>query len=145
MPVGVHNVLRASVHCGHSREVLAVHEQMGRVLNRDGCWDTLSGCTLISKPFRRLPQLLRIPLRVPAGRIEIVVAQNLGERHEVVSIVGEKLVSHRVPEQVRMNANAKGPMGVHLSESTSGSRISKSGGNSSSICCIRWRGLRSTA
>jgi hypothetical protein len=51
----------------------------------------------IPHPFRRLPQLLPGSLRIPARRVEIFVAQNLGERHEVVPIVGEKLVSHRVP------------------------------------------------
>ena len=32
--------------------------------------------------------------------------ENLGQRHEIIPVVGQKPVGHRVPQQVRMNLEA---------------------------------------
>jgi hypothetical protein len=57
--------------------------------------------------FRRVSQLLVAALRVPGRRVQILVSQDLRQRHEIVAVVGQKLVGKRMPQQVRVQRDAR--------------------------------------
>jgi hypothetical protein len=57
----------------------------------------------IAQVVGRLTKLLFGSQRVPAGRVEIFVPQDLGKAHQIIAVVGQELMSHCVPQQVRMN------------------------------------------
>jgi len=56
----------------------------------------------ITQPLRRLSQLLPIPLRVPARGLQILVPQDLSQRNQIVPVVSQELLRHRVPKNMRM-------------------------------------------
>jgi hypothetical protein len=56
--------------------------------------------------LRRFSQLPLSPLCVPGGRVQILVTENLSEANKVILIVREKLMRHRVAEQMRMQVDA---------------------------------------
>jgi hypothetical protein len=58
----------------------------------------VSPTTVQELPFR--------PLHVPLRRVEILVAEDLRQRHEIVSVVGKKSMRHRVPQDVRVQVEA---------------------------------------
>ena len=63
----------------------------------------LKAITSKAQPLRRLRQLAFRSLHVPLRRVEVLVAEDLGQRHEIIPVVRKKPVGHRVPQQVRMN------------------------------------------
>src|SRR5262249_24070767 len=60
----------------------------------------------VAQLLARLAQLLLGLLRVPRSRVQVLVAEKLGQGHRVVAGVGEELVGHRVPQQVWVNVVA---------------------------------------
>ena len=62
------------------------------------------GSASILQPLARLPKLLFGSLRVPRGRIQILMAENLCQRNQVVVVVLQEFVGHRVPQQMAATA-----------------------------------------
>ena len=60
----------------------------------------------IVEVVRRITELLLCPLCVSSGCIEILVPEDLGQRHQVILIVSKELVGHRVTKQVWINLEA---------------------------------------
>jgi hypothetical protein len=62
----------------------------------------LHGCFVrsIVHPFACVGQLLLGSLRIPRCGVEAFVAKNLRQAHEIIAVVCEELVRHRMPEQV---------------------------------------------
>ena len=60
----------------------------------------------VAQPIRRFTKLILSPLRVPGGRVQILVAEDLGQTHKIILIVSQELVGHRVPQQMRVNLEA---------------------------------------
>ena len=54
----------------------------------------------------RLGQLALGPLRVAGRRVQVLMAEDLGEADQIVAVVVKELMSHRVPEQMRMQLHA---------------------------------------
>ena len=53
--------------------------------------------------LRGITELLLCPLRVSRRRVQVFVAEDLGQRYKVILIIGEELMGHRVAQQMRMN------------------------------------------
>ena len=60
----------------------------------------------VAQPIRRFSKLILCPLRVSGRCVQILVAENLGQTHEVILVVRQKLVGHCVPQQMRMELEA---------------------------------------
>ena len=60
----------------------------------------------IVEVVRRITELLLRSLRVSGRRVEVFMAENLSQTHQVILVVGQKLVRHRVPQEMRMNLEA---------------------------------------
>jgi hypothetical protein len=60
----------------------------------------------IIQSLSSLSQLPVTPFRVPCRRIQILVTENLRQPHQIVPVIGEKLVCHRVPEKVGVELHA---------------------------------------
>ncbi len=56
----------------------------------------------VTQPIRCLAQLILRSLHIPFGRVEILVAEHLRQRNQIVPVVGEELVGELVPQQVRV-------------------------------------------
>ena len=61
----------------------------------------------IAQPLHRRPKLFLGLLGVESGGVEILMSQDLGQAHEVISIVQKELVGHRVTQQVRVQLDAQ--------------------------------------
>jgi hypothetical protein len=53
-----------------------------------------------------ISKLVVTSLRVSCGRVQILVAKNLSQPNQIVPIVFQIFVSHRVPKQMRVNLHA---------------------------------------
>ena len=60
-------------------------------------------CPLVRESLRRFAQLLVCSLGVSSGCVQVLMAEDLSQRNKIVLIIGKELVSHRVPQQMRMN------------------------------------------
>src|ERR1700685_2140995 len=60
----------------------------------------------VIQPVGGIGQLLAGAFRVPGGRVQVFVAEDLRQRHQVVVVVGQELVSHRVPQQMGVQLDA---------------------------------------
>lgn len=60
----------------------------------------------VGQAFRSDGQLLLRLLAVAAGRVQALMAEQLRQTNQVVAVVGEVLMRHRMPEQVRMQVDA---------------------------------------
>ena len=56
-----------------------------------------------TQPLRRFRQLTLRPLHVPLRCVEVFVPEDLSQRYEVIAVVAQELVGHRVSEQVRVD------------------------------------------
>jgi len=70
----------------------------------EGCSPGL--CRSVVQPIRRFAKLILCLFRVATRRVQVLVAEDLGQAHEVVLVVRQELMSHRVPQQVRMELEA---------------------------------------
>ncbi len=59
----------------------------------------------VDQPLRSLAQLFARPLRVAGRRVQILMAEDLGQADQIVAIVGKVLMRHRMPQQVRVHGN----------------------------------------
>ena len=53
--------------------------------------------------LRGIAELLLRSLRVPRRRVQVFVPEDLSQTHEIILIIGQELVGHRVPQEMRMN------------------------------------------
>jgi hypothetical protein len=60
----------------------------------------------ITQPVRRFPKLVLRSFCVSGRRVQIFVAEDLSQAHEIVLVVGQELVSHRVTQQMGMKLEA---------------------------------------
>jgi hypothetical protein len=59
----------------------------------------------ITQPLHPFRQLLRTSLRIAARGLQILVTKNLSQTHQIVPIVNQELLRHRVPKNMRVQAN----------------------------------------
>ncbi len=59
----------------------------------------------ITDPFRTIRQFIVRTLRVSRRRVQILVTEDLSQPNQVVGVVGQVLVTERVPQEVRMQAH----------------------------------------
>src|SRR5690349_3061120 len=81
--------------------------------------------------------ILRVP-RVPARCVDVLVAKNLRESHEVVGVVGKILVRERVAKCVRMQRHA-GDGGVLVAEGANATRRQRSSLSKKQVAVSRRR------
>ena len=60
----------------------------------------------VSQIVHSVSQLILSSFRVSGRRVQILVAQKLSQSNQIVLVVFQKFVSHRVPKQMRMNLHA---------------------------------------
>ena len=56
----------------------------------------------ITQPVRCFPKLVLRSLCVSGGSVEILVTEDLGQAHQIILVVCQELMGHRVPQQMRM-------------------------------------------
>lgn len=60
----------------------------------------------VIQPLGSIGQLLLRVTAVPGRRLDVFVAEQLGQAHDVVAVVRKELRRHRVPEEMRMQVDA---------------------------------------
>ena len=64
------------------------------------------GTRSVTQPVGYFAKLVFRSLCVTGGCIQVLVAEDLGQAHKIILIVGKELMCHRVPQQVRMQLDS---------------------------------------
>ena len=60
-------------------------------------------CRSVAQPICCFTKLILSSLRVSGSRVQILVAEDLGQTHQIILVVCQELMGHRVTQQMRMD------------------------------------------